>query len=151
MLGRVHQLRGELRQISVLKSALIFRRIGRENARHLLFSLAHWLAVNDQAGLVLVLDIRRLGYARRPSPEERQGHYYTRTALLDAYELLRQLVDNTDEMANCVIVVVASPAFLTDTARGLDAYQALKLRIFDEVRDVNRDNPLSSLIRLSAA
>jgi hypothetical protein len=61
------------------------------------------------------------------------------------------LVDNTDEMANCVIVVVASPAFLTDNARGLDAYQALKLRIFDEVRDLNRDNPLSSLIRLAAA
>jgi P-loop Domain of unknown function (DUF2791) len=144
-------LRGDLRQMSVLKSALIFRRIGRHNARQLLFSLAHWSAVNGQAGLGLVLDIRRLGFARRPSPEERHGHYYTRAALLDAYEVLRQLVDNTDEMANCVVVVVASPAFLTDNARGLDAYQALKLRIFDEVRDVNRDNPLSTLIRLSAA
>ena len=48
-------------------------------------------------------------------------------------------------------MVVASPAFLSDAARGLDAYQALKLRIFDEVRDVHRDNPLSSLIRLGAA
>ncbi|MGH9107435.1 MAG: BREX system ATP-binding domain-containing protein, partial [Acidimicrobiales bacterium] len=144
-------LRGDLRQVSVLKSALIFRRIGRHNARHLLFSLAHWLAVNGSAGLALVLDIRRLGYARRPSPEERQGHYYTKSALLDAYEVLRQLVDNTDEMANCVIVVLASPAFLTDTFRGLEAYQALKLRIFDEVRDLNRDNPFSSLVRLGAA
>ena len=143
-------LRGDLRQISVLKSALIFRRIGRHNARQLLFSLAHWLAVNDRAGLALVLDIRRLGFARRPSPEERHGHYYTKAALLDAYEVLRQLVDNTDEMANCIVVVVAAPAFLSDASRGLDAYQALKLRIFDEVRDVNRDNPLSSLIRLGA-
>jgi hypothetical protein len=144
-------LRGDLRQISVLKSALIFRRVGRHNARHLLFSLAHWLAVNDRAGLAVVLDIRRLGSARRPSPEERQGHYYTKAALLDAYEVLRQLVDNTDEMSNCMFVVVASPAFLTDANRGLDAYQALKLRIFDEVRDVNRDNPFSSLVRLGAA
>ncbi len=144
-------LRGDLRQISVLKSALIFRRIGRHNARHLLFSLAHWLAVNDRAGLALALDIRRLGFARRPGPEERHGHYYTKAALLDAYEVMRQLVDNTDEMANCMVMVVASPAFLSDGPRGLDAYQALKLRIFDEVRDVNRDNPLSSLIRLGAA
>jgi len=144
-------LRGDLRQISALRSALIFRRIGRHNARQLLFSLAHWLAVNDRAGLALVLDVRRLGFARRPSPEERHGYYYTRAALLDAYEVLRQLVDNTDEMANCIVVIVASPAFLSDEARGLDAYQALKLRIFDEVRDVNRDNPLSSLIRLGAA
>lgn len=143
-------LRGDLRQMSVLKSALIFRKIGRHNARHLLFSLAHWLAVNDRAGLAVVLDARRLGFARRPAPEERHGHYYTKAALLDAYEVLRQLVDNTDEMANCIVAVVASPAFLSDSSRGLDAYQALKLRIFDEVRDANRDNPLSSLIRLGA-
>lgn len=144
-------LRGDLRQISVLKSALIFRRIGRHNARHVLFSLAHWLAVNDRAGLALVLDIRRLGFARRPSPEERQGHYYTKASLLDAYEVLRQLIDNTDEMASCMAMVLASPAFLSEPSRGLDAYQALKLRIFDEVRDANRDNPFSSLVRLDAA
>jgi hypothetical protein len=144
-------LRGDLSRISVLKSALIFRQIGRHNARYLLFSLAHWLAVNDQAGLAIVFDIRRLGLARRPGPEDRQGHYYTKAALVDAYEVLRQLVDNTDEMANCIVVVVASPAFLADSPRGLDAYQALKLRIFDEVRDVNRDNPFSSLVRLGAA
>ncbi|MDQ6838882.1 MAG: ATP-binding protein [Actinomycetota bacterium] len=143
-------LRGELRQISALKSALIFRRIGRHNARPLLFSLAHWLAVNGHAGLVLILDVRRFGFARRPSPGERHGHYYTRAALLDAYEVLRQLVDNTDELANCFVAVVASPAFVTDASRGLDAYQALKLRVFDEVRDQHRDNPFSSLLRLGA-
>jgi hypothetical protein len=141
-------LRGELRHISVLRSALIFRKIGRHNARHLLFSLAHWLAVNDRAGFALVLDTRRLGFARRPSPEERRGHYYTRSALLDTYEVLRELVDNTDEMANCMVIVVASPTFLSDPSRGLDAYHALKLRIFDEVRDLKRDNPYSALIRL---
>ncbi len=144
-------LKGDLRQISALKSALIFRRIGRHNARPLLFSLAHWLAVNDQAGLVLILDIRRFGLARRPSPGEREGHYYTKAALLDAYEVLRQLVDNTDELANCCVVVVTSSAFLAEGGRGLDAYQALKLRIFDEVRDRRRDNPFSSLVRLGAA
>ena len=144
-------LRGDLRRITLLRSALIFRRIGRHNARQLLFSLAHWLSANQRVGLVLELDIRRLAVARRPPPEERQGAYYTKAGLLDAYELLRQLVDNTDEAAHCCVVVVAAPEFLTDTNRGLDAYQALKLRIFDEVRDVRRDNPYSSLIRLGVA
>lgn len=144
-------LRGDLRRITLLRSALIFRRIGRHNARQMVFSLAHWLAVNAKAGLVLELDIRRLAVARRPPPDERQGVYYTKAALLDAYELLRQLVDNTDEAAHCCVVVVAAPEFLTDTNRGLDAYQALKLRIYDEVRDVRRDNPYSSLIRLGVA
>ena len=141
-------LTGELRQISVLRSAMIFRRIGRHNARQMLFSLAHWLSVNGAAGLVLELDIRRLAFARRPRAEERSGVYYTRAALIDAYELLRQLVDNTDELSNCCIVVVAAPELITDTHRGLDAYEALKLRIHDEVRDRNRDNPYSSLVRL---
>jgi hypothetical protein len=144
-------LQGELSQISALKTALIFRRIARHNARSLLFSLAHWLAANGRAGLILELDVRRLAVARRPGPDERVGHYYSRTAVLDTYEVLRQLVDNTDELSHCCVVVVTPPEFLSDPARGLDAYQALKLRIYDEVRDRNRDNPYSSLIRLGAA
>ena len=144
-------LRGDLRLISALKSALIFRRIGRHNARLLVFSLAHWLSVNGSSGLVVVLDVRRLGFARRPILAERHGHYYTRAALIDAYEVLRQLVDNTDELAHCLVAVVAAPTFVTDTNRGVDAYQALKLRIFDEVRDRHRDNPFSSMLRLEAS
>jgi hypothetical protein len=144
-------LRGDLRQISLLRSAMIFRRIGRHNARQMLFSLAHWSATNGSAGLVLELDVRRLGFARRPRLEERNGIYYTKASLLDAYELLRQLVDNTDELSHCCVVVVAAPEFLSDPNRGLDAYQALKLRIYDEVRDRLRDSPYSSLVRLGAA
>jgi len=144
-------LTGELRQISLLRSAMIFRRIGRHNARQMLFSLSHWLSTSGMAGLVLELDVRRLGFARRPRPEERSGLYYTRAALLDAYELFRQLVDNTDELSHCCVLVVAGPELLTDANRGLDAYQALKLRIHDEVRDRNRDNPYSSLVRLAGA
>ena len=43
------------------------------------------------------------------------------------------------------------PEFLTDTRRGLSRYEALKLRIWDEVRDRQYQNPLGALIRLSAA
>ena len=144
-------LRGELRQISLLRSAMIFRRIGRHNARQLLFSLAHWLAVDGGAGLLLEVDLRRFGFARRPAPEERHGLYYTKAALLDGYEMLRQLIDNTDELSHCCVVVLAAPEFISDVHRGVDAYQALKLRIYDEVRDRKRDNPYSSLVRLGSA
>lgn len=144
-------LRGELRQISMLRSAMIFRRIGRHNARQLLFSLANWLAANGFAGLFLELDLRRFGFARRPQAAERSGLYYTKAALLDGYEMLRQLIDNTDELSHCCVLVVAAPEFISDGNRGIDAYQALKLRIYDEVRDRNRDNPYSSLVRLGSA
>ncbi len=146
----IEWLRGDLRQMSALKSALIYRRIARHNARQMLFSLPHWLATNGFAGLLVVIDIRRLGVARRPPLDERAGQYYTRLGLLDAYEVLRQLIDSTDELARCCVVVIAAPELLTDEARGLDAYQALKLRIFDEIRDRRRDNPFSSLVRIGS-
>jgi hypothetical protein len=146
----IEWLRGDLRQMSALKSALIYRRIARHNARQMLFSLPHWLATNGFAGLLVVIDIRRLSVARRPPLDERAGQYYTRLGLLDAYEVLRQLIDSTDELARCCVVVIAAPELLTDEARGLDAYQALKLRIFDEIRDRRRDNPFSSLVRMGS-
>jgi hypothetical protein len=138
---------GELRLIGALKSALIFQKIGRHNGRHMLCSLSHWLHVTGKAGLVVTLDISRFLEARRPN--EPDGLYYSTPAVLDGYEVLRQFIDGTDELQFCLIVVMAPPSFLTEERRGLRAYDALRLRIWDEVRDRQRPNPLSSLIRLS--
>jgi hypothetical protein len=141
-------LQGELRLISTLKEALIFQKIARHNARHMLFSLAHWLRVNGKSGLVLVLDITRyLISTRSKNPDD--GFFYSTPAVLDAYEVLRQFIDGTDEMEGLLIVVLASNDFLNDDKRGLSRYNALKLRIWDEVRDRQRQNPLASLVRLS--
>ncbi|RJX26561.1 MAG: hypothetical protein C4554_05595 [Dethiobacter sp.] len=141
-------LRGELRLISTLKEALIFQKIARHNARHMLFSLAHWLRVNGKSGLVLVLDITRyLISTRSKNPDD--GFFYSAPAVLDAYELLRQFIDGTDEMEGLFVIVLASKDFLNDDKRGLRGYDALKLRIWDEVRDRQRQNPLASLVRLS--
>jgi len=141
-------LRGELRLISTLKEALIFQKITRHNARHMLFSLAHWLRINGKSGLVVVLDITRyLISTRSKNPDD--GLFYSAPAVLDAYEALRQFIDGTDEMEGMLFVVLASKDFLNDDRRGLSRYDALKLRIWDEVRDKRKQNPLASLVRLS--
>lgn len=141
-------LRGELRLISTLKKELIFQKIARHNARHMLFSLAHWLRVNGKSGLVLVPDITRyLISTRSKNPDD--GFFYSVPAVLDAYEVLRQFIDGTDEMEGMLVVVLASKDFLNDDRRGLKGYDALKMRIIDEVRDKQRQNPLASLIRLA--
>ncbi|RJP26185.1 MAG: hypothetical protein C4520_01100 [Candidatus Abyssobacteria bacterium SURF_5] len=49
-------LQGQISRISLLKEALIFQKINRCNARHILFSLVHWLRRNERSGMVLVLD-----------------------------------------------------------------------------------------------
>jgi hypothetical protein len=141
-------LRGELRLIAALKSALIFQRVGRHNGRDMLSSLSHWLHVTGKAGLVIVLDISRFLEAKRP-PEPDGTLYYRTPAVIEAYEVLRQCIDGTDEIEFCLLVVLAPPSFLTDERRGLSRYQALRLRIWDEVRDRQRPNPLSSLVRLA--
>jgi hypothetical protein len=142
---------GELRLISALKEALIVQKVARHNARHLFFSLTHWLHVVGLEGLVLTLDIGRYLVAGRAGDHGGAGHFYTPAAVLDAYEVLRQFIDGCDELTHGLIVVVAPSAFLSDDQRGLNRYDALKLRIWDEVRDKGRANPFAPLVRLSPA
>ncbi len=144
-------LRGELRLISALKRALIFQRVARHNARHLLFSLAHWLKVAGRAGLVLVLDVARYADAARPAARV-GGNYYSTSAVLDAYEVLRQLIDATDELEFCFVGVLAAPEMAqpSDDPRSMRKYNALWQRVADEVRDRHQPNPLASLVRLEA-
>jgi P-loop Domain of unknown function (DUF2791) len=143
-------LRGELRLISEVKRALIFRRIGRHNARHMLFSLAHWLTLVGKSGLLLVLDVARYADNLR-GPQRGAGNYYSTAATMDLYELLRELIDATDEAQACVVCVLCGSDFLQDDRRGVRSYQALYFRIWDEIYDRNHENPFSSLTRIAAA
>ena len=147
-------LRGELRLVSEIKRALIFQKIARGNARHMLFSLAHWLTLTGKSGLVLVLDIARYSEAVHRA-ERGEGNYYSTSATIDLYEVLRQLIDATDEVRACYVAVLVGPDFLQlqlqDDRRGIRSYQALYFRIWDEVYDRNRENPFSSLVRITGA
>jgi hypothetical protein len=141
-------LRGELRTISSVRSAMIYGRIGRHNARSMLGSLSRLLLTAGWGGVVLHVDCERLAEARRPPVEERSGVYYSRAAVLDAYEVLRQIIDTTDELRGLLVVAVVPPTLMTDESRGLPAYTALQMRVADEVRDHRRANPFAALIRL---
>ena len=143
-------LRGELRLISEVKRALIFQKIARPNARHMLFSLAHWLTLADKSGLLLVLDIARYADAARPA-DRGSGNYFSASATLDLYETLRELIDATDEAHALFVSVLVGPEFLHDDRRGVRSYQALYFRIWDEVYDRRRENPFSSLVRIAGA
>jgi transposase-like protein len=140
-------LHGELRTITALRPALIYSRIGRHNARSMLASTAALLAVRHRP-LVVYLDLARLAEARRPPAQVRTGLYYSKAAVLDAYEVLRQFIDATDEMRGLLVLAVVPPDLMTDESRGLPAYSALRLRVADEVRDRRRANPFAALVRL---
>ncbi|MBI4332021.1 MAG: DUF2791 family P-loop domain-containing protein [Chloroflexi bacterium] len=141
-------LRGDLRLMSALKPALIFQKIGRHNGRHLLLSLAHWTKLAGKSGLVLVLDISRYMADR---PREPDGSlYYSMPAVLECHEVLRQFIDGTDESEYLMVVVISLPQFTgPHERRGVYAYDALKLRVWDEVYDLRCANPLSGVVRLT--
>ena len=128
-------LRGELRSVVALRSALIYARIGRHNARAMLTSTAALLLAAGHGGLV-VHPSTTAGSpkARRPPAEARSGFYYSKAAALDAYEVLRQFIDATDELRGVLVIAVVPPQLMTDEARGLPAYTALQLRVADEVQ-----------------
>jgi len=141
-------LTGERVGLRELREVLLYQRIGRHNARTMLTSVGRLLLLGGQGGLVLHLDLTRLAEAHRPPMPERTGIYYSKAAVLDAYELLRQLIDATDDLVGMLVIAVVPPDLVSDEKRGLPSYSALHLRVADEVRDRRRTNPFASLVRL---
>lgn len=140
-------LRGELKILSPLKSSSIYSKITRHNARPMLRSLCRWLTLCGHGGLFVAIDIRQLTRTASMVPE---GVRYSSGAVMDAYEVLRQLVDDSDAFESFLVTVLADRAFIDgDRKRSVDAYTALKMRIWDDVRAKERDNPLAPMVVLS--
>lgn len=144
-------LRAERVPAAELRALALTAKLARHNARSMLLSLTHWVRLAGYRGLVLRMDLSRLAVARRPPAGLRDGYYYSKAATLDAYELVRQLIDGTDEFDGLFVAVVLPQDLVHDETRGLSAYSALRLRVFDEVRDRFRANPYSTLVRIAAA
>jgi hypothetical protein len=141
-------LRGERLPAADLRKVGLHTKVNRHNARPLLLSLTRWIRIAGRSGLVLDLDLDRLAVARRPPVGLRDGYYYSKAATLDAYELVRQLIDATDEFEGLFVAVQLPPALVNDEARGLPAYTALQMRVADEVRDRRRINPYATMVRI---
>jgi hypothetical protein len=143
-------LTGKVKTVGAVKPYNIFTRIHRTNARYMFESMLHWVRFAGSPGVVITIDLARVTLARNP----RDGLvYYTKASRLDAYELLRQFIDATDRLHGLLFIVVPAYEFLDDSSggRGIGEYQALKFRVYDEIRDTDLVNPMSTLVRVSAA
>jgi hypothetical protein len=138
---------GDLRLVSGVKKALIYQKVSRHNARYMLSSLTRWLRLTGQGGLILSLDISRYFSKKEALPTDGTLSFSS-SATMDLYELLRQFIDSADDTEGLLMVVLAPHEFLTDARRGVDRYEALKLRVWDDIRPKHRQNPLASLVRI---
>ena len=144
----VEWLTGVNRRMSNVRRYSIYNGIARTNARHFLESLLHWVRLVGYSGTCVILDSGRVPLRRNPHDGLR---FYSRSAVMDHYELLRELIDSTDRLDGLLMVVLAGEEFLDDErgGKGFFIYQALRSRIADEVRPRSHGNPMATLVRLS--
>ena len=113
----------------------------------MLRSLCRWFRLCSRQGLCVALDIRQLG---RSGAAAGDNVRYSPAAVLDAFEVLRQIIDDSENLAGLMLVVLADQTLIgDDPRRSLDAYLALKMRIWSDVRPEGRDNPLAPLVVLA--
>jgi hypothetical protein len=139
-------LRGELTAIGALRDSQIFTRINRQNAHAMLTSLCHWVRRAGASGLLVVLDLRQILRVGAVGAGEIR---YAPAAVMDAYEVLRELIDDIDALPGLFMAVLADPALTGgDPRRVLDQYSALQMRIWPDVRPGTRQNPIAPLVWL---
>jgi hypothetical protein len=137
-------LNGALPSITLVKPAMLYRRIGKNNGRAMTASLSQWLRDLGFPGLVVIVDLSAITCSARSSP----GLYYNRATTLDCYESVRQFIDAADRIAGLGIWFVADPSFVDEKWRGIDLYPALSMRLTPDVRDASRPNPYAPMVRL---
>jgi hypothetical protein len=140
-------LRGEPAPAGPLRTSGIRYRITRSNAHRLLVAMPRVIATAGHRGLIIHLSLDELGRDRKNASPG--AFSYTKAARLDAYEVLRQIIDATDALRHCLVVITSPTDLFDDPVRGPNAYSALAMRIVDDVGDRRLANPFATVVRVA--
>lgn len=123
-------------------------RITKFNARHMLRSLTEVIHMAGHPGLFITVDNLEILLSR----SSLEPIHYTKLKREDTYESLRQLIDDIDSMRNIMFVFAFERELLDHDSAGLKSYQALWMRIQNEVvgQRFNRFTDIVDLDRLAA-
>ena len=123
-------------------------RITRYNARHMLRSLAEVIRMGGYSGLFIAIDDLEILISR----SSLEPIHYTKMKREDTYESIRQLIDDIDSMKNIMFVYAFDRKLMDDENAGLKSYQALWMRIQNEIvgERFNRFADMVDLDRLAA-
>ena len=103
--------------------------ITRYNARHLLRSLSELVRLSGRPGLLVTIDDMETLLDRAADSPRR----YTKLRREDSYESIRQLIDDIDSMRHILFLLCFDRELMDNDSYGLKSYQALWLRIQNEV------------------
>jgi hypothetical protein len=135
--------------IKELRDSGIVQKVTRYNARGLLRSILTWLPTSQWKGSIVFVNALQLGQVRNL----RDGRvHYTRAALSDVYEVMREFIDETDDMSHVMLVFAMPDEFLSidPRGRGVGMYQALQFRV-NGFPDAKNPNPLSNMVLTSSS
>ncbi|MDD4219713.1 MAG: DUF2791 family P-loop domain-containing protein [Sphaerochaetaceae bacterium] len=120
-------------------------RITKYNARHMLRSLAEIVRLSGHAGLFVSIDDLEILVDK----SSLNSIHYTKMKRDDTYESIRQLIDDIDSFHNIMFVFSFDRLLLDDENKGLKSYQALWMRIQNEIVS-SKINRFSDIIDLDA-
>ena len=103
--------------------------VTRYNARHLMRSLAEVIHLAGYQGLMVTVDDLEALMNR----SEENGLKYSKGKRDDAYESIRQLIDEIDTMRYILFVFCMDRDLMDNENAGMKTYQALWLRVQNEV------------------
>jgi len=141
-----HRGQKEARVAALRKLGLSPSRITKHNARHMLRSLIEIVRLAGYKGLVVGIDDLDALSATSALEEIR----YTKMRREDAYESIRELIDNIDTLAHFMTVFAFDRDLIEDEVKGIKSYQALWMRIQNEIGG-ERVNKFADIIYLNEA
>lgn len=123
-------------------------RITKYNARHMLRSLTEVIHLGGYSGLFIAIDDLEILISR----SSLEPVHYTKMKREDTYESIRQLIDDIDSMKNILFLYGFDRELLDNENAGLKSYQALWMRIQNEIvgERFNRFSDMVDLDRLAA-
>ena len=104
-------------------------RITKYNARHLLRSLSELIHLSGKKGLIVSIDDMEVLQNKNGEGMIR----YTKLRREDTYESIRQLIDDIDSMRYIMFIFCFDRELMDNESCGLKSYQALWMRIQNEV------------------
>lgn len=130
-----------------LRPLQIYERADRYTGRDYLRSLTEFARLAGYRGLVVCVDNVETVAHRSPASGDQR---YSRAQRDEAYETIRQLIDDVDHSRSILYLLAARREFLEDQKAGISSYEALRLRLLQEVRST-RFNPFADIVDLNAA
>ncbi|MDR1886053.1 MAG: ATP-binding protein [Synergistaceae bacterium] len=136
-----------VRMTALRKLGLSPSKITKYNARHMLRSLVEVIRMAGCSGLVIGIDDLEI-LAGASSLEDIR---YTKMRREDAYESIRELIDEIDTLSHVMFVFAFGRELMDNETSGLKSYQALWMRIQNEIesRRFNRFSDIVDLDRMA--